>query len=306
MTTPIPRIFLTIVASTLVSSCAQLPPVRTAALNGVWYDAPPMIHARSAHAVVGTGDAIYAIGGTGEGGRPVLEVERFDGNEWRDESRLPGEGLNAPTASVIGRRIYIVGGSRQPPTSRARMSWSSTSTSIRGAQPRHSTNRAADMLQPFSMAKFTSSAAGTRNERWRITRNMILSPITGRSARRCCARREVRPRSRTGAGSIRSVAAVDREILATSRSTILAAMRGRATHQSSRAVLPARLCIAGASTCLAANRRHARRRSTKCCDWIPRAAAGAAPRQCARRGITLARWHFATLYGSSVETRPSA
>lgn len=69
-----------------------------------------MIHARSAHAVVGTGDAIYAIGGTGEGGRPVLEVERFDGNEWRDESRLPGEGLNAPTASVIGRRIYIVGG----------------------------------------------------------------------------------------------------------------------------------------------------------------------------------------------------
>ncbi len=69
-----------------------------------------MLHARSAHAVVSTGDAIYAIGGTGAGGQPVLEVERFDGTQWRDETRLPGEGLNAPTASVIGRRIYIVGG----------------------------------------------------------------------------------------------------------------------------------------------------------------------------------------------------
>ena len=69
-----------------------------------------MLHARSAHAVVSTGDAIYAIGGTGEGGQPVLDVERFDGNVWRDETRLPGEGLNAPAAAVIGRRIYVIGG----------------------------------------------------------------------------------------------------------------------------------------------------------------------------------------------------
>ena len=78
--------------------------------TGTWYGAPPMLHARSAHAVVSTGDAIYAIGGTGEGGRPVLDVERFDGTAWRDETRLPGDGLNAPAATVIGRRIYVIGG----------------------------------------------------------------------------------------------------------------------------------------------------------------------------------------------------
>jgi N-acetylneuraminic acid mutarotase len=76
----------------------------------MWHDAPPMHHARSAHAVVSTGDAIYAIGGTGVGGAPVLQVERFDGTEWRDETTLPGEGLNAPVAAAIGRRIYVIGG----------------------------------------------------------------------------------------------------------------------------------------------------------------------------------------------------
>src|SRR6266481_1127350 len=32
---------------------------------GSWHNAPPMLHARSAHAIVASGDAIYAIGGTG-------------------------------------------------------------------------------------------------------------------------------------------------------------------------------------------------------------------------------------------------
>ena len=71
-----------------------------------------MNHARSAHAVIATGDAIYAIGGTGEGGTPVLAVERFDGVGWRDESTLPGDGLNAPAAVAIGSRIYVIGGFR--------------------------------------------------------------------------------------------------------------------------------------------------------------------------------------------------
>ena len=75
-----------------------------------WSPAPPMLHARSAHAVVATGDAIYAIGGTGAGGAPVMQVERFDGNEWREETTLPGEGLNAPAAAAIGNRIYVIGG----------------------------------------------------------------------------------------------------------------------------------------------------------------------------------------------------
>ena len=69
-----------------------------------------MRHARSAHAVVATDDAIYAIGGTGAGGAPVMQVERFDGNAWRDETTLPGEGLNAPAAVAIGNRIYVIGG----------------------------------------------------------------------------------------------------------------------------------------------------------------------------------------------------
>lgn len=79
-------------------------------LSEVWHAAPPMHHARSAHAVVSTGDAIYAIGGTGEGGAPVLQVERFDGREWRDETTLPGEGLNAPAAVAIGGKIFVIGG----------------------------------------------------------------------------------------------------------------------------------------------------------------------------------------------------
>jgi N-acetylneuraminic acid mutarotase len=75
-----------------------------------WQSAPPMLHARSAHAVVATGDAIYAIGGTGAGGAPVLAVERFDGKSWSDETGLPGEGLNAPAAVAIDGRIYVIGG----------------------------------------------------------------------------------------------------------------------------------------------------------------------------------------------------
>jgi N-acetylneuraminic acid mutarotase len=71
-----------------------------------------MTHARSAHAVVTSGNAIYAIGGTGAEGKPVLEVERFDGTAWNDDATLPGDGLNAPVAAAIGNRIYIIGGFR--------------------------------------------------------------------------------------------------------------------------------------------------------------------------------------------------
>ena len=69
-----------------------------------------MLHARAAHAVVGTGDAIYALAGTGADGRPVLEVERFDGRHWSDVSTLPGQGLNAPAAAEVDGRIYVLGG----------------------------------------------------------------------------------------------------------------------------------------------------------------------------------------------------
>ena len=75
-----------------------------------WTTAPPMLSARAAHAVVVAEGAVYAFGGTGADGRPVLDVERFDGRTWKHETALPGHGLNAPAAAAIGRRIYLSGG----------------------------------------------------------------------------------------------------------------------------------------------------------------------------------------------------
>jgi len=77
---------------------------------GSWRSEPPMRFARAAHAVVSTADAIFAMAGTGIGGAPVLEVERFDGREWTVVSRLPGSGLNAPAAAVLNGKIYLIGG----------------------------------------------------------------------------------------------------------------------------------------------------------------------------------------------------
>jgi N-acetylneuraminic acid mutarotase len=76
---------------------------------GSWKRAAPMLHRRSAHNVVATGDAIYALAGSGLRG-PVLEVERFDGTRWVDETRLPGAGLNAPASAALNGRIYLIGG----------------------------------------------------------------------------------------------------------------------------------------------------------------------------------------------------
>src|SRR5256885_1176332 len=109
MTTKFLNSLASVLTAVAAGACASAS-THAASPAGRWSPAPSMLHGRSAHAVVSTGDAIYAIGGTGEGGQPVLEVERFDGTQWRDETRLPGEGLNAPAAAVIGRRIYVVGG----------------------------------------------------------------------------------------------------------------------------------------------------------------------------------------------------
>ena len=80
------------------------------AADGSWATAPPLLHARSAHAVVTDGDAVYALGGTGANGEPVSSVERFDGERWTEETTLPGEGLNAPAAALLDGRIYVIGG----------------------------------------------------------------------------------------------------------------------------------------------------------------------------------------------------
>jgi N-acetylneuraminic acid mutarotase len=69
-----------------------------------------MLIPRSAHAVVSSDSAIYALAGTDDRGKPVLEVEIFDGKEWKVETTLAGQGLNAPTASIVGKHLFVVGG----------------------------------------------------------------------------------------------------------------------------------------------------------------------------------------------------
>lgn len=78
--------------------------------TGSWRKEPSLLTPRAAHAVAATADAIYAMAGTGPQGTPVQDVERFDGNAWRQEAKLPGEGLNAPAAAAIGDVIYVIGG----------------------------------------------------------------------------------------------------------------------------------------------------------------------------------------------------
>jgi N-acetylneuraminic acid mutarotase len=84
-------------------------PVSEARPSG-WAPARALRYARAAHAVTAAEGAVYVLAGTGEGGRPVLAVERFDGHRWVQETTLPGNGLNAPAAAVLGQRIFLIGG----------------------------------------------------------------------------------------------------------------------------------------------------------------------------------------------------
>ena len=84
---------------TLAAGCAARPPAASAATAspaGSWERAAPMRHARSAHAVVGDAQHLYALAGSGAGGRPVLEVERFDGQAWQPETTLPAGASTHP------------------------------------------------------------------------------------------------------------------------------------------------------------------------------------------------------------------
>jgi N-acetylneuraminic acid mutarotase len=78
--------------------------------DGHWQTQPPMLKARSAHAVASTGTAIYALAGTDQRGKPILDVERFDGHAWTIETTLPDQGLNAPAAVILDNRLYLIGG----------------------------------------------------------------------------------------------------------------------------------------------------------------------------------------------------
>ena len=66
-----------VVVATLLAGCSGSEPVGPG-----WHEMAPLLHARSAHAVVSDRETVYALGGTGEGGSPVLAVERFDGRVW--------------------------------------------------------------------------------------------------------------------------------------------------------------------------------------------------------------------------------
>lgn len=101
------------IALCLLSACQSTAPTTGAykAESLHWSAAAPLNHARAAHAVVATRDAIFALAGTSDAmGRPVSQVERFDGMRWQDETTLPGDGLNAPAAAIIDDQIYLLGG----------------------------------------------------------------------------------------------------------------------------------------------------------------------------------------------------
>src|SRR5689334_12381589 len=85
-------------------------PRPTPEIGGVWSEEVPMLIPRSAHAVVASETEIYELAGTDDSGKPVLEVEAFDGKKWTTETTLPGQGLNAPRASIVDHRLYVVGG----------------------------------------------------------------------------------------------------------------------------------------------------------------------------------------------------
>src|SRR5690242_7944755 len=98
------RHLLLLLGSVSVIACAA-----AAETAGRWQARPDMRESRAAHAVVSTKSGIYALAGTGPDG-PVLEVEKFDGHRWSAETRLPGNGLNAPAAAVIENTLYLIGG----------------------------------------------------------------------------------------------------------------------------------------------------------------------------------------------------
>jgi N-acetylneuraminic acid mutarotase len=77
---------------------------------GRWRREPDLLAPRAAHAIAATANALYVLGGTGPDGRPVMDVERFDGKVWTRETSLPGEGVNAPAAAAIGDNVFLIGG----------------------------------------------------------------------------------------------------------------------------------------------------------------------------------------------------
>ena len=109
-TTAVPTSGVTATSSPIPTVQPSFTPTDTPLVQGTWSDAPSLLTPRSAHAVASSDSVIYALAGTDDHGKPVLEVEAFDGNQWQVETTLPGPGLNAPTASIVDERLFLMGG----------------------------------------------------------------------------------------------------------------------------------------------------------------------------------------------------
>jgi hypothetical protein len=75
---------LTPITNTPMPTKTTLPsqtPSPAPVINGIWSDEPPMLIPRSAHAAACADSAIYALAGTDDHGKPILEVEVFDGKQ---------------------------------------------------------------------------------------------------------------------------------------------------------------------------------------------------------------------------------
>ena len=102
---------VSIIAFALLSGCvSNHMAAQSTVLVPTWHVAAPMNHARSAHAVVANDAGIFSLGGTGANRQPVMPVEHFDGAGWRIVGSLPGSGLNAPAAVLLGDMLYLIGG----------------------------------------------------------------------------------------------------------------------------------------------------------------------------------------------------
>lgn len=111
--TPVPATDTPTLAVTGVATVTATPSqtaTLTAQVIGIWSQGPSMLSPRSAHAVVSSDSFIYALAGTNDKGKPVLDVEAFDGEQWKVETTIPGQGLNATAAVILGDKLYVLGG----------------------------------------------------------------------------------------------------------------------------------------------------------------------------------------------------
>ena len=91
----------------------------------VWSAMPPMPGVRFGHGscVRAVGDAVYVLGGL-SGGQVSASVLKYDvaGGEWSDVSRMP-EPRRVFGSCVVGRDIYVVGGTNSAVEATSSLYW---------------------------------------------------------------------------------------------------------------------------------------------------------------------------------------